>query len=348
MRIFVYEWVTGGGLLSGGGPLPESLLPEGLAMAHAVAADLDASAEHEGVFLRDLRVPQFDALSGTAETVDSSAAHGEAFDRLCRGCDAVLLIAPETDGELSRVVRRAVKTGARLLSPTIEVVDLASDKQATADRLRGAGAAVVEGVLIPPDGPLPRKVSYPAVVKPVDGAGSQDTYVVAGPDDHTPAGVAARRVEPFLPGLPVSVAVLAGPRDLVALPPCRQRLSQDGRLRYLGGSTPLAPGLAGRAERLATQAVAALPSPVGYLGVDLILSADPDGRGDRVIEVNPRLTTSYAALRFAIEENLAEQMIHAVRGEPVSVTAVGRPLEFGAEGVVSYVNAGEDPPSDVV
>ena len=76
-------------------------------------------------------------------------------------------------------------------------------------------------------------------------------------------------------------------------------MSDDGRFVYLGGSLPLPHALASRATRLAQQAVAALPDPLGYVGVDLVLGADADGADDYVIEINPRLTTSYIGLRAA-------------------------------------------------
>jgi predicted ATP-grasp superfamily ATP-dependent carboligase len=55
--------------------------------------------------------------------------------------------------------------------------------------------------------------------------------------------------------------------------------------------------------------VATLPTPLGYLGVDLVLGDDPSGADDRVIEINPRLTTSYVGLRAAALCNLAEAML---------------------------------------
>ena len=87
-------------------------------------------------------------------------------------------------------------------------------------------------------------------------------------------------LEQYVPGLAASVAVLCGPAGDVPLAPCKQRISDDGRLRYLGGELPLAAGLAERATALAERAVAALPATVGYVGVDLVLGRDPHGSED--------------------------------------------------------------------
>ena len=119
----------------------------------------------------------------------------------------------------------------------------------------------------------------------------------------------------YVPGLAASVALLCGPAGRLALPPCKQRISDDGRLRYLGGELPLSAGLAARATELANRAVAALPPTIGYVGVDLVLGRDPNGREDVVIEVNPRLTTSYVGLRAAAQANLAEAMWEIAHGE---------------------------------
>ena len=140
-----------------------------------------------------------------------------------------------------------------------------------------------------------------------------------------------------MPGLPASVAMLCGPAGRIGLAPCKQRISDDGRLRYLGGELPLAAGLAERAKSLAEQALAALPATVGYVGVDLVLGREPDGSEDAVIEVNPRLTTSYVGLRAAARTNLAETMWRVGQGEAPAVEFAARPIEFDSSGNVSFM-----------
>ncbi len=304
-----------------------SLLTEGLAMVQALAADCAAIPGARVSLLRDFRLPQLTARGCEAITVCSSSEHHEAFDELAAKSEATIIIAPEFDGELVKLIRRAKSVGARLASP-----------DETFARLRAAGVPTPHGLLLNGDARLPPDFRYPAVLKPVDGAGSQDVYVVAGPEENPPAYVAERRLEEFAPGLPASVALLCGGSTPLALVPCTQAISTDGRLRYLGGRTPLAGGLAERATSLATRAVGALPPTVGYVGVDLVLGPDPSGRDDVVIEVNPRLTTSYVGLRAAATTNLAAAMLAAVQGESPTVEFGARPLEFDAAGNVSFAH----------
>lgn len=337
MQIFVYEWATGGGLVEESGPLPASLVREGAAMIGALAADLQGIDGCQVVALRDPRVLQL-AL-GKCEVVEvlSRFSHDEELDRLAAKADATILIAPEFDDILWKVARRVVASGGRLLSPSPEFIRIAANKQRTCDVLRAAGVPVPEGRILETEEPLPAEFAYPAVVKPVDGAGSQDTYFVRGAHDAPPAYAWRRRLERYVPGLSASAAMICGLGGRVGLMPCKQRISDDGRLRYLGGEMPLAAGLAERAKSLADRAVAAMPPAIGYVGVDMVLGREPDGSEDFVIEINPRLTTSYVGLRAAASVNLAETMWHAAQGEMRAVEFAARAIEFDSSGNVSFM-----------
>ncbi len=90
--------------------------------------------------------------------------------------------------------------------------------------------------------------------------------------------------------------------------------------------------LADRATRLARQALTALPDSTGYVGVDLVLGGDPLGGDDHVIEVNPRLTTSYVGLRQLVQGNLADAMLRIAGGTATPVSCYERTIEFRADG----------------
>jgi len=337
MHIFLYEWATGGGLVEEPGSLPASLVLEGTAMIGALAADLVRISGCRVSALRDLRVLQL-ALHG-CDIIDVAdmASHNEELERLASEADATILIAPEFDNILLKAANQVVGCGGRLASPSPEFIRIAGNKQRTVQVLTAAHVPTPHGVVLEPDEPLPSDFAYPAVIKPIDGAGSQDTYVVGGPRDEPPAYAWPRRLEQFLPGMAASVGVLCGPNGRITLAPCKQRLTNDGRLRYLGGELPLSAGLAERAVALAEKAMDALPTTVGYMGLDLVLGRDPHGGEDAVIEVNPRLTTSYVGLRAAAQSNLAEAMLTLARGDTVSVVFSERALEFDPAGNVSFM-----------
>ena len=191
-------------------------------------------------------------------------------------------------------------------------------------------------------------MSFPLVLKPRHGAGSQATFLVGGGEEWPSCVTAANAecwagaslVQPFVWGLPASAGFLIGGPEPVALLPAGQDLSQDGRFRYLGGSLPLPPALATRAVGLAKRALVTVPGLRGYIGVDLVLGNAADGRDDWVIEINPRLTTSYVGLRALAQTNLAEAMLQAARGLSVATMCWRKALvRFEAGGQVMLSSA---------
>jgi tyramine---L-glutamate ligase len=105
-------------------------------------------------------------------------------------------------------------------------------------------------------------------------------------------------------------------------------------LTYRGGSLIREPVLAERATSLALRAIETLPPALGYVGVDLVLGEAPDGSDDVVIEVNPRLTTSYVGLRAVMKQNLAQAMVSAAAGDDMHLSAADFGVEFSAAGGV--------------
>ncbi len=140
------------------------------------------------------------------------------------------------------------------------------------------------------------------------------------------------RLEEYCPGTPCSVAVLGDGERIWTLPPFYQRLADDGTFAYLGGRRIMDRSHCQRASSLAQAAVAALPCPVGYAGVDLVLASLPSE--DVVIEVNPRLTTSYVGLRQIAEVNLAAAMLQVARGDAPALRFSDRSVDFLADGTV--------------
>jgi predicted ATP-grasp superfamily ATP-dependent carboligase len=180
-------------------------------------------------------------------------------------------------------------------------------------------------------------MSFPVVLKPRDGAGSQDLRLLRAPPDadNWPPDHERWRIEEFRPGLAASVAVLCGPAGHVPLQPCTQKLASDGTFKYRGGTLLLDEKLSQRAKHLAAKTVAVLPESCGYVGIDLVLGNSQDGSDDAVIEINPRLTTSYVGLRAATRDNLAEAMLAVAAGELPTLSWASYTLEFSADGMVT-------------
>jgi predicted ATP-grasp superfamily ATP-dependent carboligase len=296
LRLLVIEFVTGGGFA--GTALPESLAAEGEMMLQAVLADLHATPEVSVCVARDAR------LSALPSWCDVLAVDGSAWDRWADSLDpmdAVLPIAPETDGVLERLNGLVLAHGRQLLGCAPTAVHVAASKTRTAAELHRAGIAVIPTMFAAAQ--LPDS-DHGWVVKPDEGAGSERTYHLH--DAHavrallSTAEIARPVVQPFVPGEPVSLSLLCANGRARALACNRQvQAREGGALRQIGvvvnGAVEYIEVMQALAERLC----AALPGLRGYIGVDLIVT----GRGPVVVEVNPRLTTAYAGLSASLGVN---------------------------------------------
>ncbi|RIK76010.1 MAG: hypothetical protein DCC67_14425, partial [Planctomycetota bacterium] len=208
MHVFLYEWVTGGGLVDEHGRLPRSLLAEGSAMITALAADFLGVDGARVSLLRDMRLDHLAFPGCDVVDVYSSSHWADEFERLAGQADHTLVIAPEFDGILQQAVQRAARAGGRSLNAADEFIQLAADKHATAERLRSAGVAAPHGRVLEADvDKLPTDFEYPAVLKPLDGAGSQHLLLVGGPRDEPPPYPWRRRLERRHAGRAASASV---------------------------------------------------------------------------------------------------------------------------------------------
>lgn len=297
------------------------MLREGGGMAAALAADFRDVPETEVVVLRDARLPDLILPDCQQVPIHNPDEERQAIERFSRDSDRTVVIAPEMNNALTNRSRWVESAGGRLLSPSSEFVASAANKGTTAQLLCRHGVPSPMAKTIRTGDALPADFDYPAVLKPVDGAGSIGVQWIASAADpyETEALGTCARLERYCPGLAVGVAVLCGPSDRTPLPVCRQLLSDDGRFRYLGGEASLDDARSPRAQGLALAAIAGLPPALGYVGVDLVLGDATDGSDDVVIEVNPRLTTSYLGLRRLLSTNLAAAMLSVADGEGVEL-----------------------------
>ncbi len=340
MQIFVYEFICGGGMWALGDELPAgSLLEEGRSMLQALVRDLAAIDGVRVCVTRDARLTHLVhdlPPEVQVETIGHRESERTVIAKCARTAQATILIAPEFYGLLAERCGWVTTAGGCLWSPPIEFVQAASSKSETVWRLRTRHVAVPDGMLWLPGNEWPPRdaPAEPLVLKPDDGCGSQEVRGIFRREDwpREPPREPTR-IEQFIPGRTASIALLTGPQGvLFPLPACYQHLTSDGTFRYVGGSLPLEESLQNRAQRLATSALQAMPATCGYVGVDFILGDAADGSKDFVIEINPRLTTSYVGLRKLCRGNLAEAMIHVCRGEEVSLWFDEGPIEFAADG----------------
>ena len=302
MRVFVYEHVTGGGMASEA--LPSRLTREAELMARSLIADLLAVP---GVTVLASRDPRLAPLPGVESITPRSGEPPVAFFRRgLEAVDAVWPTAPETGGLLEELARVTLAGQRILLGCRPEAIRLAASKYGTAHHLRDAGVPVVptfrSGDSLPP-----RAGAW--IVKPDDGAGCEGARRV--PDwataqralNDTSSGLVA---QPWLEGEPSSLCLICYEGRARVLSVNRQRIRFTGEQPMLESLRTNALPVREQEHRfLAARIAAAVPGLWGCVGVDFISTP----YSPVVLEINPRLTTSFSALRQATGLNAAAMVL---------------------------------------
>ncbi|MCZ7626603.1 MAG: hypothetical protein C3F12_02120 [Candidatus Methylomirabilota bacterium] len=331
MKIFVHECITAGGL--GEGPVPATLLAEGRMMLQALLADLLDLQEHRLVVQVDRRyLPQLRPHPGL-QIVDSRDGYHHTFRQMVVEADATFLIAPETDGRLEAITAIVERCGKLVVGSGTAGVKVAGNKMLTHRWLEEHGISTPETIhLRPVDDPLSidRRLSYPVVAKPIDGVGCDGVFIAQRPSELERTAATARQTTPgkdlllqhYIDGVHASVSLLTDGSRSVPLTLNHQEIRGRSRLTYYGGCVPFEHPLRTLAFHRAAEVVQAIPGLKGYVGIDLVLTDDDAV----VIEVNPRLTTSYVGLRKVLRQNLAALMLDAAAGklpDPADIDIIG-------------------------
>jgi predicted ATP-grasp superfamily ATP-dependent carboligase len=315
-RVFVYEYLSGGGLIGGEDGDDEELLEQGVAMRDALVADLAG--------LADLRVS---AATTDATGPGSASAPNlqwvrpredesphDFVRRQADMHDLCWIVAPETAGLLSCL--RKLVGSRRWVGCDGAAIRVAGSKLATLEHLQRHGIAT-------PLHPLAGRGATRWVVKPDDGAGALHTRV------HTALELAKAdlrqrqrmnqpaTLEPWVEGEPLSLSLLcgcgsSGNTELLSIN--RQHLllgAEDGAVHFHGveqGAIALDDPRAPALRRLARDVALALPGLRGCVGLDLVWHPE---RGPVIIEVNPRMTTAFVGLSRRLHRRLALEVVAA-------------------------------------
>ena len=337
MEVCVYEHVSGGGYA--GQKLPVWGLAEGYSMLRTLLEDFKRLGCRVSTLL-DERVKAEGLKADVVKPVKSSLEVEALLEDLASRADATLIVAPEQGEVLSKLIRLAEKHGSTVLNCPSSFFKRFPGKAETLEALKVAGVRTPETLVLNHSEALAshkRWEGFPALVKPSLGAGclglrlawnqSQLEEAVKYAWKASPSKILIQR---FIKGLHGSLCLLANGFQVEVLSLNLQILCfsrEPGDVRYLGGLTPL--HLENRAVVVseALKAVEALASNLkGFLGVDFVLAEGEPW----IIEVNPRLTTSYIGLRKTLKENPAKILLEACLDGKL-------PRSLKAEGFSAYL-----------
>lgn len=298
--------MTGGGWASDD---PPPLAGEAAAILRAVLIDFTGWSPVPVVTTWDVRRGTPHLPADEVVPIDPSSYH-EELARVARRCGAAVVIAPETGGELERVTALLEDDGVVVVGSPAAAVAAAADKAlcmraltdagvpCPASTVTSSGAAVMDA----------HRMGYPVVLKPRLGAGCERVALVSTEADLcavlATSGLqreASFLLQEYVDGDAVSVSLLVADGRATLLGVNASDVLPGAPFEYRGGVAGIEHPRRAALLAVARAAVGALSGLRGYVGVDLVVAGDECV----VIEVNPRITTSYVGLRRVLPVNLA-------------------------------------------
>lgn len=296
-------------------------------MLRGIIADFKA-AGHSVTTVLDSRLATLNPPV-EADSVVSTSSFQEAkkiIQELSESIDAAYVVAPESDQILQSLVASIEHAGVSSLNCRSDAIELLSDKVAVFERAKELGLSAPETILVN-DNDKPKEIKriirsslgFPLIVKPIDGVGCAGLSVVNNEQQVAAAvakaiGKSASRhfvIQELICGIAVSVSILSTGNDVLPVSLNGQDVAlmrPEATSTYNGGQVPFDSTLQREAFAAAETLVTSFQGLRGYVGVDLVLT----GNEAVIIEVNPRLTTSYVAMRKTLGYNFAQVIIDAI------------------------------------
>ncbi len=284
--------------------------------------------------LRDLTLLDFVAVTTThdarlAATVQGSVAIDYEADcwsiwaQLIKKADAVWLIAPESGGILLKLTQLCLQLNKPIIGCNdLNTIAIASSKYATFKALYSCRILTIPTVLYDDDWSGFKNSSTGLIVKPDDGVGCEgvahfdtacelqrylDLYQLKSDNNQLPACQLV--IQPYQVGVAASMCLLCKDSQTWLLSCNTQLIVRENEKLMLEGVI-----INDRASdwcafnTVAQQIVQALPTLRGFIGVDMIVNNDEI----IVVEINPRLTSSYVGLSQAMQYNAAELVLNCL------------------------------------
>jgi predicted ATP-grasp superfamily ATP-dependent carboligase len=335
MEILVFEYITGGGFNKQ--ELPEALKNEGRMMLQALLHNLRHQSDHDDLSIRvmlDYRVTGLINTDGF-DTVIINPQHNslDEFVSLVKHCDAVWPIAPEFDDILQTLCQSVEALGKKLLTSPASSVGLTGNKFKTYQRLKQYHIATVPSRLFVGvdwntnndaqalaqelvESGIANAVIKPDqwLVKSIDGVGCSDSYILISPYDFEQMYSRQGRyiIQPHIQGKKTSLSCLFKEGTAWLICTNLQQFNIINQQYHLSELIVNYDLDLSSYHDLVTTIAQAFPELWGYVGIDLIETP----KQILVLEINPRLTTSFVGINAALGINVAENVLQLVKGEP--------------------------------
>ena len=289
MKVLIFEYVTGGGFLNQ--TVPESLALEGQMMRDALLANFEKLQNVETVLFQ------------TKENVFAE------FQNTLENVQAAWIIAPEFDGILEKLCLQVEQANKILLTSPAKAVAKTANKLTTFEILTAAQIPTMKTEIFNSEKNYDKTREW--VIKPFDGAGAENTFLLQTEKDWSalPYFEKLFLIQPHIHGEKCSLSCLFQNGTARVLCVNLQQFEIENLVFKLKNIDVNFTQDDGRYQKLASEIARVFPDLFGYVGIDLI----ENETGCFVLEINPRLTTSFVQIEEKLGVNVAEWVLKAAQ-----------------------------------
>ena len=302
MRLFVTEFIVGGGIAND--PLPDNLKQEGQMMLQAV---LDECSKIPGIQLVTTCDARIDLQINDVEMhiVEDAIDYIQQVSLIAAQCDATWVIAPESGGILESITHRLLEEKITLINCDVESVHITSDKLMCAEYLMKHDILTIENLSLEQT----RSYMKPVIIKDRCGAGCEGLMRCENGKQALECieNFSQWVVQPYLEGDHLSLSLLFSRQEVKILSINKQifeNIKQPKLIACHVNAYPVRDDMRLLAEKIFN----AFPGLQGYVGVDVI---ETQGK-HYIVDINPRLTSSFVGLSAVLEDNPAAMCINSV------------------------------------
>lgn len=323
LRLLVYEYVSAVGLNEPS--LQSSVLSEGFGMLRTITADAKAAGLKVTTILNKQIADVNPPLNVDQKIPVNSQAEAEhVFQKTAENTDAALIIAPETNDTLQKLVEKIEQTSTTSLNSSANSIAQVTDKALLQQHAKKLGLTTPETLSLNVEENaeetaqiIDEKIGFPAIIKPTNSVACEALNIVKNQEEAKTAitkiaKLANRRfmAQKLIQGTHASVTLISNGTEAQPVTLNGQNLSlkpPNQTSTYNGGTSPLNHKQQTKAFAAAKKLVQSIQGLKGYIGVDFVLTDDDPV----VIEVNPRITTSFIGIQKILNLNLTEAILNA-------------------------------------
>jgi predicted ATP-grasp superfamily ATP-dependent carboligase len=240
-----------------------------------------------------------------------------------RYLDAAYIIAPESNGTLQKILKIIQNSGITSLNCSINGIKKVSNKIDLYNFFKKNKVKSPKSMnfnlgdnLSDIKKKIQKNFSFPLIIKPTKGTGCEGISILRSEKSLKAAILKIRKqtssedflVQELIEGMNVSVSLLSSGNRAMAISLNRQDLiieEPDKMSEYKGGFVPFETPFKNKSFGITEKIVELINGLQGYVGIDLILA----NKEVFLLEINPRLTTSYIGLRRVININIAQSLL---------------------------------------